>query len=222
MTTLIKTTPVAYAQAGYEVDWDIVNQREVAIHFDGKDAELKRTSTIGVTDVSCLDRFGVKGKGAADWLVKQGVALPEQANTWLETENTLVLRLGMSEFLIEAQPDNDVCKKLEQAIKEHPKDVYYVARADASFYISGDNVLDMFSELCKLDLSDRVFKFGDVLMTQVADISATLTHQAINSKQIYRLWCDGTLGAYMWKVLHQLATEHGGGAVGLSIYFPNK
>jgi sarcosine oxidase subunit gamma len=222
MSRLTKTSPAAYSQVPYDVDWDIINQTRVAMHFDDKDVELKKMSLLGLTDVSCLNRIGVKGKGAAHWLANQGMVIPDKPNTWVETNNALVLRLGMSEFLIEDQFGSDVGKKLELLIQEQPKDVYHVVRADASFIISGDKVLNMFSELCTLDLSEKVFKYEDVLMTQVADISATISYQTINNKQIYRLWCDGTLGAYMWNVLHQLATEQGGGAVGFSAYFPNK
>ena len=222
MTRLTKTSPVAYSQIPYDGDWDIVNQTRVAMHFDGRDVEIKRTSSLGLTDVSCLNRMGVKGKGAADWLTKQGVTIPDKPNTWIETNKALVLRLGMSEFLIEDQLGSDVCKQLELMIQEQAKDVYHVVRADASFFISGDKVPNMFSELCTLDLCEKVFKLEDVLMTQVADISAILSYQTINNKQIYRLWCDGTLGAYMWNILHQLATEQGGGAVGFSASFPNK
>jgi sarcosine oxidase subunit gamma len=222
MTSLTKTSPAAYSQLGDDVEWDIVNQTHVAMHFDDSDVEIKRTSSLGLTDVSCLNRMGVKGKGAADWLVNQGLTIPEQPNTWLETNNALVLRLGISEFLIEDQFGGDVCNKLALMIHDAPKDVYHVVRSDASFLMCGDKVLNMFSELCTLDLSEKVFKPEDVLMTQVAAISATISYQTINNKQIYRLWCDGALGAYMWNVLHQLATEQGGGAVGLSIYFPNK
>ena len=55
-------------------------------------------------------------------------------------------------------------------------------------------------------------------MTQVAGISATLLRQTLDDEQVYRLWCDGTYGPYMWDMLLKLAGELGGGAVGLSSY----
>jgi sarcosine oxidase subunit gamma len=222
MNSLIKTTPVAYSQVTYDVDWNIVNQTEVAVHFDSRTVESERLSLLGVTDVSCFNRVGVKGKGASDWLKMQGVSIPENPNSWLEQNNTLILRLGLSEFFIEDQIGGSVCDQLELALREQVKDVYHVARADASFVICGEKVLDMFSELCKLDLTEKEFGDEDVLMTQIADISATISRQSINGKDVYRLWCDGTLGAYMWKVLYQLASEKGGGPVGFLTFFPNK
>jgi sarcosine oxidase subunit gamma len=52
----------------------------------------------------------------------------------------------------------------------------------------------------------------------VAGISATVIRQILNDEPVYRIWCDGTYGPYMWEVLTEIATELGGGAVGLSKY----
>jgi sarcosine oxidase subunit gamma len=56
-------------------------------------------------------------------------------------------------------------------------------------------------------------------MTQVAGISATVLRQTLNGEAIYRLWCDGTYGPYMWDTVLEIAEELGGGAVGLSAHF---
>jgi sarcosine oxidase subunit gamma len=96
--------------------------------------------------------------------------------------------------------------------------VYKVPRADASFILSGSEVLNLFSELCELDLSEKSLSAKDVVMTQVAGVSATILRQIINGKQVYRVWCDGTYGAYMWDVLLNVALDLGGGAVGLAQY----
>ena len=64
------------------------------------------------------------------------------------------------------------------------------------------------------------FRDEQVIMTQLADISVILARQTVGDDiKVLRLWCDGTFGAYMWKVLHQIAQEYGGGAVGFANYF---
>jgi sarcosine oxidase, subunit gamma len=65
-----------------------------------------------ITDMSELVRYGVKGPEATNWLIRHKVALPTKANTWLFNENTIVMRLGTSEFLIEDQVGGDLCPKL--------------------------------------------------------------------------------------------------------------
>ena len=37
----------------------------------------------------------------------------------------------------------------------------------------------------------------------------------------YRIWCDGTYGAYLWDTLLEIAIELGGGAVGLTAVWPD-
>lgn len=222
MSTISKSTPVAFFQKSLNPQWGEINNMPVATGFESSQIEETRKQVLGVTDVSCLQRFGVKGPQASKWLSSQGISVPDAANTWVDHEQSIVLRLGGSEFLIEDQSTDSVCQQLDEAVKVHAAGVYKVLRADAAFVISGDKVLTMFSELCRLDLSERELGSNQLIMTQVADISATVLAQTINGQSVFRLWCDGTFGAYMWRVLHQLAQELGGGAVGFSSIFNNK
>jgi len=128
-----------------------------------------------------------------------------------------VLRLGSSEFLIEDQLGGLACTRLASDTVRVPS-VYKVPRADAAFIVSGSEALNLFSELCSLDLREKSLAAQDLIMTQVAGISATVIHQTFNGEPVYRIWCDGTYGAYLWGVLIEIATELGGGAVGLSRY----
>ncbi|HDY84720.1 hypothetical protein LCGC14_0538890 [marine sediment metagenome] len=214
--SMMKSTPVAYFQKNLNPKWGEVNGTQVAMSFDTPEIEQQRKKNLGVTDVSCRQRFGVKGPKANQWLATQNIKTPDSINSWVLDNDVLVLRLGSSEFLIEQQVSGDVCKQLNQVSQTAAVGVYKVLRADAAFVISGDQILTMFSELCKLDLSAEALKPNQLIMTQVADISATIVSEITNGQLVIRLWCDGTYGAYMWRVLHQLAEELGGGAVGLT------
>jgi sarcosine oxidase subunit gamma len=70
-----------------------------------------------------------------------------------------------------------------------------------------------------LDLRDSSFGTNELVMTQVAGISATILRQQLSHEQVYRIWCDGTYGAYLWEIFLEVAGELGGGAVGLSSHF---
>lgn len=218
MSSMMKSTPVKYFQTKLNPKWGQVNGMQVAMSFDITEVEEDRKKKLGVTDVSCRQRFGVKGLQASQWLASQKIKTPDSVNSWLIDKNVLVLRLGSSEFLIEEQVSGDVCKQLNLACQINTPGVYKVLRADAAFIISGDEIVTLLSELCKLDFSEKVLTSNQVMMTQIADISATVVPGIINGKLMIRLWCDGTYGAYMWRVLHQLAQELGGGAVGFSSY----
>ncbi len=216
--TALKITPVAHALMKSTAKWAVVNDMEIAVEFASSETEQARKKILGVTDVSCFERYGVKGPQASKWLADHELAVPSNPNSWtLCSQKNLVLRLGSSEFLIEDQIGGSASKKLAKDITR-VEGLYPVARADAAFILSGSEVLNLLSELCSLDLRNNALLANDVVMTQVAGISAIVMRQTLNGEQVYRLWCDGTYGSYMWEMLLEVAVELGGGAVGLSSY----
>lgn len=215
---IIETSPVAHAQSRESTKWEVINGMSTAVEFASPAIEGGRKKVLGVADVSCLMRYGVKGPNATQWLVDRGIAIPTNPNAWtLCEQKTLVLRLGSSEFLIEDQLGGTACSRLAGDVTRVAS-VYKVPRADAAFIVSGSEALNLFSELCSLDLREKSLASKDVIMTQVAGISATVIRQVLNGETVYRVWCDGTYGPYMWEVLTEIATELGGGAVGLTQY----
>lgn len=215
---IIQTSPVAHAQPRASAKWEVINGMDIAVEFANASIEDARKKVLGVADVSCLARYGVKGPNATQWLVDRGIAIPTNPNAWtLCEQKTLVLRLGSSEFLIEDQMGGSACSRLASDATRVAS-VYKVPRSDAAFIISGDKALNLFSELCSLDLREKSLAAKDLIMTQVAGISATVIRQILNGEPVLRVWCDGTYGPYMWEVLTEIATELGGGPVGLARY----
>lgn len=218
MKTIAQTSPVAHAQLKSNATWALVNGINTAVEFAGVEVEQARKKILGVTDVSCLSRYGVKGAQAAKWLADHQVTTPANPNSWsVSDQNTLVLRLGGSEFLLEDQFGGSACARLSGDTNRVPN-VYKVPRADAAFILSGSEVLNMLSELCALDLREKALGSEEVIMTQIAGISAIVLRQDLNGEQVYRIWCDGTYGPYLWDVMVEIAVELGGGAVGLACY----
>jgi sarcosine oxidase subunit gamma len=164
-------------------------------------------SKILITDVSHLPRFGIKGREAFAWLSLQKVTLPTIANSWVIGESlSLILRLGNSEFLVEDQKNDQTTTQLHTSSKNRTTGLYPVARADASFVLAGESVMDLLSEICMLDLSEEPYPQA-LYMTQIAGISATLLQQKIEGKAIVRLWCDGTYRHYMHETLNTIAKD---------------
>ncbi|MFM9912890.1 MAG: sarcosine oxidase subunit gamma [Methylophilaceae bacterium] len=213
-------TPVAYALKGLSFSMGALNGMEVAMHFDDEATEVRHKQTLGVCDVSCLSRFAIKGAGAAQWLEANKVIIPATANSWnQQASGALVLRLGNSEFLLEDPPGGNLCTALHAAEKATKQGLYQVERCDAALLLSGSLVSKLLAELCALDLREKALDEHALLMTQVAGISATIIRQNLQGEPVYRLWCDGTYGAFMWDTMLEIAVEHGGGAVGLSSHY---
>ena len=161
---------------------------------------------LNITNLSTLQRYGVKGQQASEWLANHGISIPVEANTWILSDHAIVMRLGASEFLIEDQTDGKTSSKLEADVVR-VNGVYKVPRADVSYSLAGSKVLNLFAELCPLDLRETALAENEVIMTQVAGISATVLRQSINNETVYRLWCDGTYGVYMLHTLSEIINE---------------
>jgi sarcosine oxidase subunit gamma len=233
MTAFIKNTPIAFALHnphghGHAQDTQakqapVMGQHhgmEVALSFDGATAEKAHKQVLGVTDVSCFAKFGIKGPNAAKYLAEQGLKTPDEINAWVEgAPGTLVLRLGGSEFLIEDQLGGTACTGLASFNQANTAGAYQVAHADSAFILSGSQVLNLLSELCVMDLRDSALASHAVVMTQVAGISVTLMRESLAGEQVYRMWCDASYGPYLWEMLLEIAQELGGGAVGLTARF---
>ena len=173
MMDLIKNSPVAYAQQALITKMGVVNGMEVALEFSGANIESGIKNVLGVTDVSCLNRFGIKGPQAAKWLESQGFKTPVDFNAWVENNGCLVMRLGGNEFLLEDQFGVNNIDKLASFNQAKVAGAYKVARADAAYLLAGSAALNMLSELCMLDLRDSALPKNGLVMTQVAGISAT-------------------------------------------------
>lgn len=220
MEPLTRVTPVAYAQQRLSPKMTVLNGMEVAIEFASAEIENKRKSTLGICDVSCFPRFGVKGLNAVQWLKEHKVEIPQQGNAWVRHQpDTLVLRLGLNEFLVEDQLNGKACEALHAANQPKAYGIYKVQRNDTALILSGSRVQALFSEVCALDLRDQALASDAVVMTQMAGISVTLLRQQLNGETVYRLWCDGTYGPYIWDTLLEIAGELGGGAAGVSCHF---
>jgi sarcosine oxidase subunit gamma len=165
------------------------------------------TPNMILTDLSNRPRLGVKGLHAQEWLTALGYITPEQPNCWVATTDTMQLRLGISEFLIEANSNTHALDTLMLAAKSTTAGVYWVPRADAAFEISGRAVTDLLSEICMLDTTKLAS--NSLLMTQIAGISAMLIQMPNTALPSYRIWCDGSYHHYMLETLSSIAKELG-------------
>lgn len=166
---------------------------------------------LGIADCSCLTRFGVKGGAAADWLFSQGVPVPDRPNTWLPLpEGGLVVRLGLSEFLIEDSLQSNWSLHLMQACESPPARVYPVLRQDLALMLCGAAVPDLLRQTCSVNFQALNLNDRPVILTSMIGVAVTV----IPTDSHYRIWCDGTYGHYVWRTLVEIAEELGGGAVG--------
>lgn len=219
MQSTVFTSPVAFAQQNHAPVKGEVNSMETALRFADNSVETERSQRLAICDASALKRFGVKGPNAAAWLTTSNITLPADKNSWITLDNgAVVMRLGNTEFLIEEPVDSELIDKLN-VVPIQVNGVHKVLRNDAAFIVSGVLAAELFSQVCAIDLVNGALEDGRLVMTVIAGVSATMLKHSLNGESIYRIWCDGTFGPYLWKTLLDIIEEQGGGAVGFSFYY---
>jgi sarcosine oxidase subunit gamma len=195
MSQALARSPVAEIVA--ELLTDVARQAEAA-------------AVLGIADVSLAARCGCKGPGTVAWLDSLEVPVPAKPNTWLPLgKGGRIARLGMTEFLVEG--DAAVVERLTTTPRA--AGVYPVQHEDAALILGGARVNELLRQTCNvnfaaLDAADR-----PVVLTSLIGVGVTVLPEQAAQGLIYRIWCDGSYGRYLFETLHDIAHELGGGTV---------
>jgi sarcosine oxidase, subunit gamma len=172
----------------------------------------------------CLDiadtaaRLGLKGPRAAEWLAAQGVAAPARVNTWCRPPaglaETLIARLGASEFFFESQ-DHGALASLAAGLAAEPAGVYPVLREDFAFRLSGPGVHDVLAQVCNVDFAALDLEGRPVIMTLMIGVAVLAVPEGRSDARQYRFWCDPTFGTSLSETLGALIVECGGTITGV-------
>lgn len=165
-----------------------------------------------IADLSFIPRFGVKGAGAEAWLATQSITIPDLPNSWtFLLKGGIIARLGTNEFLIE---DRTIAPQLTQVCKSPPPKVYPVLRQDLAIALIGSEVNELLLQTCSFNFQSLSIAENPVILTSMAGVNVTVIPGVLQEQPFYRIWCDGTFGAYLWQTLNAIAIELGGGAIG--------
>jgi sarcosine oxidase, subunit gamma len=217
-SSMLKSSPVASQLSKLKSEMrPIAGTVTAAAIADGAPA----VQTIGIVDLSCLPRFGVKGPRAAAALEALGLALPPEPNRWAELESGgIVARLGRSEFLLEDGIVGGSVRRVHEALADGASGVYPVPRQDLALALVGSQVPALWEQTCSFDLRELDATPGLVVMTTMIGVSITVVRADCGSRTGVRLWCDGTFGPYFFETLLEIAEALQGGAAGICDLFP--
>ncbi len=169
-------------------------------------------------------RVGLKGPRAAQWLLEQGIELPESANSWRSVRGgagapaeLLVARLGTAEFFLEEDSAGRRVRALESSMAAAPPGVYPVLREDAAFFLSGDASDDVLAQVCNIDFARAPAGSSSVIMTMMIGVAVLVVPDEIDGGRRYRIWCDPSFGAYLASTVGTVVMENGGNVTGVSI-----
>ncbi len=170
----------------------------------------------GAADLTMSDRslvtarWGCKGPAAPQWLAERGLPVPPEYNRYRPlATGGLVARLGVTEFLIEA--DAATLAMLRSAAMPAGKvhGLYPVLRQDAALQLEGPALHTLLRQVCSVDLQARENPPDAVFLTTMVGVGVTLLWRG----DALLLWADGTMGSYLWDTLAEVA--HGCGSLRL-------
>lgn len=196
------------------------NGAAVAGDFGDPEAERDVARRMGLADLSPLPRTGFKGAGAPDWLVVQGVTLPDAPNQAArQTHGDLVARLSAEEHLILTDLDleSDLCAELNSVWDlDGAARCYQLPRQDSHFWfaVSGVHAPDMFAKICGVDLRPHVFTDGAIAQTSFARINGIAIRDDRGGVPMFHLLADSASADYLWPCLLDAMAEFDGAPVG--------
>jgi sarcosine oxidase subunit gamma len=214
-----RTSPLAQQHRAQHARFATVDA--MAVPLAHADETPGRVDRLGIADVACLVRCGLKGPAAADWLAARGITVPAQPNAHVALpDGALIARLARTEFLLEDALGADTAARLRPAIVAGIDGVTPVPRQDCALVLTGARLNELFVQTCNVDLSSIDAASGRVVLTQMVGVSVTLLAQWLHGRPVWRLWADATFGPYLWDTLVGIARELEGGPIGLEALYP--
>ena len=74
----------------------------------------------------------------------------------------------------------------------------------------------MLAQTCSVNFGAIDPASRQLVLTSMAGVSVLVIPQQRNGSPLYRIWCDPTLGPYLWHTLLEIVAESSGGPVGLT------
>ncbi|HJT35081.1 MAG TPA: FAD-dependent oxidoreductase [Pirellulales bacterium] len=212
---ILRTSPVHEELEQLHPRWESVGGLPVATNIGDVAAQRAAAAKLGLCDLSALARLLLKGPAAAEFLAVNGIAVPRQIyeHHWLD-DGSLCIRTGGAEFFLEDGSEENTLNRLREALARHIAGVLPVWRQDVSLAVTGSEATALFAQVCSFNFAEAGEQF---VMTQIAGVSCSVLPYKLAGEPAWRIWADGTYGAYLWHTLLGIAHELGGDAVGTSI-----
>jgi sarcosine oxidase subunit gamma len=172
-----------------------------------------------LVDLSVLPRWGLKGRGIAAWLARNGMTMPLADNrAERQPDGSLVARLAPAELLVLAPiiGKSALAEPIERIAPAGEDACYRAPRRESHcwFVVVGNDADKMFAKLCGVDLSPGRFAVGQVAQTSVARVNAIIIRQDLGGLLAFFVLADSASAEYLWDCLLDAMAEFGGTACG--------
>jgi sarcosine oxidase subunit gamma len=204
---------IAHAQP----QWAQVNGMPMAANIGDPARQAKLLETLALCDVTALARLGVKGPGVEAFLQANGISPPPAIYDHRPLAGGgLLIRLGAAEFFLEEGISGNIVGKLANIQTPTERFCHRLNRQDAGLILTGHEAFEVLAQTCGYNFRSPEC---DVVASRVAGVSCLLYQEKHEGRPLFRIWCDGSYGAYLWETLLGIVRELGGDCVGLACLF---
>lgn len=162
-----------------------------------------------LNDLSLAHREGVRGAGAREWLLNQGLSLPDAPNQIVANGGSgSVMSLSHREFWL-LQPDSGASlgRPASEAVAAGVWPLY-CQHSHAWLQLAGESRAEIMAKLCGVDLSEAAFPLGSVAQTQAARVSVIIaSHQDQGGHSGFSIFVDQSLARYLWEAIADAMAE---------------
>ena len=197
--------------------WGDVHGMRVPLHFGDPESERRQLQTLALADVSVLPKVGVKGPGAEAFVSEEGIPVPEDVyDSARLSDGGWIVRVDRDEFFVEEGPEGGTVAALRSVLASDKPGVYRIERQETGLLLCGTQAVDVLRQTCGYPFEVEPGSDTEFVYTRVAAISASVLRHTFAGVPAYRIWCVPSSGRYLWEEVHQICSDLGGTAVGLS------
>ena len=217
--TPTRRSPIHHSAETAGAVWRLTGGMPMAVRFDRAEAEREAINTLGLCDLSALEKLGVKGRDAEAWLRDQGVDTPAGVYESRRLgDRGIIVRLTADEFLLESGIAGESVPALAARLVSPRGHVFRVERQEATFMLVGPRAIDVLAQTCGIDFRDA--PPNRLVLTRAAGAGGGVLPDPVGDTPAFRIWIDYSYAVYLWTTLVEICESLQGRVVGAGSIFP--
>ena len=189
-----------------------------AVRVQSAEVEARARESLGICDLSGLQKLGVKGPEAESWLKSQEIDIPTDIfESSTLPEGGVIVRLGQAEFFLEDGIANATLPALAANADSHLGELFRVEHEEATFLLVGARAHEVLAQTCAINFGEVAAK--QVVFTRVAGVSCGVLQDSA-SVPTYRFWVDPSYAVYLWKTLVEICESLDGYVISAGCVYP--
>ena len=216
-SSLSRSSPLWALQAARQPIWREIAGAALPLCYTTAATEREAAERLALCDLSALPKAGLKGPGAATWLRRQAVPVPEPLyRAQSLPAGGIILKVSADEYFLQAGPTGGGLPPAP-LVEDDTPGCFPVTREDAAMVLCGARCGDVLRQVCGYDFSDAPRDQG--VFTRLAGVDAAVFPSSRFPYPLLRIWCDCSYAISLWESLTQICAEFDGPTIGAQALF---